>query len=72
MTKPVLINTLCWQRTEVVAIPDELWEGLSVGEKSSVNKQSTKDGKTLSKGNKHIHVIRTEVKPHSPKAVPTQ
>ena len=70
MTKPVLVNTLCWQRTEVVAIPDELWEG-SEG-KSLVNKQSTKDGKTLSKVNKHIHMMSTEVKPHLPNALPTQ
>ena len=49
MTKPVVVNTLCWQRSEVVAIPDELWERLSVEEKSSLNKQSTKDGKTLGK-----------------------
>lgn len=70
MTKPVLVNTLCWQRTEVVAIPDELWDDLSVEEKSSVSKQSTKDGKTLSKVNKHIHVMSTDVKPHSPKQCP--
>jgi len=47
VTKPVLVNTLCWQRNEVVSIPDELWESLSVEEKSSINKQSVKEGKTL-------------------------
>ena len=49
MTKPLLLNTLCWPRSEVVAIPDELWECLSAEEKSSVKKQSSKVGRTLGK-----------------------
>ena len=49
MTKPVLVNTLSWQRCEVVAIPDELWKRSTVEEKYSKNKQSGKDGKTLGK-----------------------
>ena len=53
VTKPVLINTLCWPRSEVVAIPDKLWENLSADEKSSARKQkSSKEGKTF--GNKNI------------------
>ena len=49
MTKPVLVNTLCWSRNEVVAVPGELWECLSAKEKASVNQQTTKEGKTLGK-----------------------
>lgn len=47
VAKPVLVNTLCWPRTEVVTISDNLWGRLSVEEKSSVNTQSAKDGNTL-------------------------
>lgn len=47
VTKPVLVNTLSWQRCEVVAIPDELWKRSTVEEKYSKNKQRGKDGKTL-------------------------
>ena len=55
VTKPVLLNTLCWPRTEVVAIPDKLWENLSTEEKSSARKQkSSKEGKTFGK----IYLIR--------------
>lgn len=50
VTKPVLLNTLCWPRSEVVAIPDKLWENLSTEEKSSARKQeSSQEGKTLGK-----------------------
>ena len=50
VTKPVLINTLCWPRSEVVAIPDKLWENLSTQEKSSARKQkSSNEGKTFGK-----------------------
>lgn len=50
VTKPVLINTLCWPRSEVVAIPDNLWENLSTKEKSSTRKQKgLKEGKTFGK-----------------------
>jgi len=50
VTKPVLINTLCWPRSEVVAIPDKLRESLSTEEKSSASKQkSSKEGKTFGK-----------------------
>ena len=49
MTKPLLVNTLCWPRSEVVTVPNELWERLSTEEKSLVKKQSSKEGKTLGK-----------------------
>ena len=49
--KPLLVNTLSWPRTEVVAIPYELWELLSIAERSSMNKQSSNEGKMLGKGN---------------------
>ncbi|XP_015750307.1 PREDICTED: alpha-mannosidase 2C1-like, partial [Acropora digitifera] len=45
--KPLLVNTLSWPRTEVVAIPYELWELLSIAERSSMNKQSSNEGKML-------------------------
>ncbi|XP_078370059.1 alpha-mannosidase 2C1-like isoform X2 [Oculina patagonica] len=47
VTKPLLINSFCWPRSEVVALPDELWECLSAEEKSSVKKQSSKEGRPL-------------------------
>jgi len=46
-TKPVFINTLCWPRSEVVSIPEKLWEGLSSEEKSSTREQTSKEGKTF-------------------------
>ncbi|XP_067041919.1 alpha-mannosidase 2C1-like isoform X2 [Acropora muricata] len=46
-TKPLLVNTLSWPRTGVVAIPCELWELLSIAERSSMNKQSSNEGKML-------------------------
>ena len=48
-TKPVFINTLCWPRSGVVAIPDKLWEGLSSEEKSPTREQTSKEGKTFGK-----------------------
>ena len=50
-TKPLFVNTLSWPRTEVVAIPCELWELLSIEERSSMNEQSSNEGKMLGKGN---------------------
>lgn len=49
MTKPVLVNTLSWGRSEIVTIPGELWEHLTEEEKFSVRKQTGKDGKILGK-----------------------
>lgn len=49
MTKPVFVNTLCWPRSEVVAIPDKLWKCLSSEEKSSAKKQGSKEGITFGK-----------------------
>ena len=39
MTKPVIVNTLCWPRSEVVAIVGNSWESLSTEEKSSTRTQ---------------------------------
>ena len=49
VTKPLLVNTICWPRTEVVAIPAEQWELLSIAERSSVSKQSSNEAKMLGK-----------------------
>lgn len=49
MTKPVLVNTLSWGRSEIVTIPGELWEHLTEEEKFSVRKQTGEDGKILGK-----------------------
>ncbi|XP_068702429.1 alpha-mannosidase 2C1-like [Montipora foliosa] len=47
VTKPVLVNTLCWQRSEVVTLSSEFWAHLSMEERSSVHNQCSKDGRTL-------------------------
>lgn len=49
MTKPVLVNTLSWGRSEIVSIPGELWEHLTEEEKLSIRKQTGEDGKILGK-----------------------
>lgn len=49
MTKPVLVNTLSWGRSEIVTIPGELWEHLTEEEKFSIRKQTGEDGKILGK-----------------------
>ena len=49
MTKPVLVNTLSWGRSEIVTIPGELWEHLTEEEKFSSRKQTGEDGKILGK-----------------------
>lgn len=49
MTKPVLVNTLSWGRSEIVTIPGELWEHLTEEEKLSIRKQTGEDGKILGK-----------------------
>ena len=49
MTKPVLVNTLSWGRSEIVTIPGELWEHLTEEEKFSIKKQTGEDGKILGK-----------------------
>lgn len=49
MTKPVLVNTLSWGRSEIVTIPGELWEHLTEEEKFSVRKQTGENGKILGK-----------------------
>lgn len=49
MTKPVLVNTLSWGRSEIVTIPGELWEHLTQDEKFSIRKQTGEDGKILGK-----------------------
>lgn len=49
MTKPVLVNTLSWGRSEVVTIPGELREHLTEEEKLSIRKQTGEDGKILGK-----------------------
>ncbi|CAH3126967.1 unnamed protein product [Porites lobata] len=47
VTKPVLVNTLSWGRSEIVTIPGELWEHLTEEEKFSIRKQTGEDGKIL-------------------------
>ena len=49
MTKPVLVNTLSWGRSDIVTIPSELWEHLAEEEKVSIRKQTGEDGKILGK-----------------------
>lgn len=49
MTKPVLVNTLSWGRSDIVTIPGELWEHLTEEEKFSIRKQTGEDGKILGK-----------------------
>jgi len=49
VTKPVLVNTLSWGRSETVTIPGELWEHLTEDEKFSIRKQTGQDGKILGK-----------------------
>ena len=48
-TKPVLVNTLGWPRSEVVTIPKELWERLSAKEQSSLKTQISQEGENLRK-----------------------
>lgn len=47
VTKPVLVNTLSWPRSEVVTIPKELWERLSAKEQSSLKTQISQEGENL-------------------------
>ena len=49
MTRPVLVNTLSWGRSDIVTIPGELWEHLTEEEKFSIRKQTGEDGKILGK-----------------------
>ena len=49
MTKPVLVNTLSWGRSEIVTITGELWEHFTEEEKFSIRKQTGEDGKMLGK-----------------------
>ena len=49
MTKPVLVNTLSWGRSDIVTIPGELWEHLTEEEKFSIRKQTGEDGKIRGK-----------------------
>ncbi|XP_031572230.1 alpha-mannosidase 2C1-like [Actinia tenebrosa] len=45
--KPVIFNTLCFDRQEVIPVPQELIKNLSKEEQISIETQKTNDGQTL-------------------------
>ena len=47
VSKPVVVNTLCWPRDEIVSISTELMEKLSDQERSSLQTQLSNDGSKL-------------------------